>query len=84
LQALGYINYAHTGFRPWTRASITHVLNQTAEFQDFTSKDDEAYEIYLAVRKELNTGTHTFADLGIRATALKVPIPVSAASQGLH
>jgi hypothetical protein len=37
LQALGYINYAYTGLRPWTRSSITHMLNQTAEFQDFTS-----------------------------------------------
>jgi hypothetical protein len=63
LQALGYINYAYTGLRPWTRASITHMLNQTAEFQDFTSSDAEALEIYLAVRKELDTGTHTFADL---------------------
>src|ERR1700738_3352912 len=63
LQALGYINYAYLGLRPWTRLSITHVLNQTAEFQDFTSKDDEAHEIYLAVRKELDTGRHSFADL---------------------
>src|SRR5580704_17808371 len=59
LQALGYINYAYTGLRPWTRSSITHMLNQTAEFQDFTSKDDEAHEIYLAVRKELDTGRHS-------------------------
>jgi hypothetical protein len=63
LQALGYINYAYLGLRPWTRLSITHVLNQTAEFQEFTSKDEEAYQIYLALRKELNTGPHTFADL---------------------
>jgi hypothetical protein len=63
LQALGYINYAYLGLRPWTRLSITHVLDQTANFQDLTSKDAEAYEIYFAVRKELNTGTHTFADL---------------------
>jgi hypothetical protein len=63
LQALGYINYAYLGLRPWTRQSITHALNQTAEFQDFTSKDEEAYQIFLALRKELNTGTHTFADL---------------------
>ncbi len=63
LQALGYINYAYLGLRPWTRQSITHVLDQTANFQDLTSKDAEAYEIYFAVRKELNTGTHTFADL---------------------
>ena len=63
LQALGYINDAYLGLRPWTRLSITHVLDQTANFQDLTSSDAEAYEIYFAVRKELNTGTHTFADL---------------------
>jgi len=63
LQALGYINYGYSGLRPWTRSSITHMLDQTAEFQDFTSSDNEAYEIFLALRKELNTGTHTFADL---------------------
>src|SRR5271169_2314892 len=63
LQALGYINYAYLGLRPWTRLSITHVLDQTANFQDLTSSDDQAYEIYFAVRKKLNTGTHTFADL---------------------
>jgi hypothetical protein len=63
LQALGYINYAYLGLRPWTRLSITHVLDQTAKFQDLTSSDDQAYEIYFAVRKELNTGTQTFADL---------------------
>ncbi|MGD0445788.1 MAG: capsule assembly Wzi family protein, partial [Edaphobacter sp.] len=63
LHALGYINYAYSGLRPWTRSSIIHMLDQTAESQDFTSKDDEAHEIYLAVRKELDTGTQTFADL---------------------
>jgi Capsule assembly protein Wzi len=63
LQALGYINYAYLGLRPWTRLSITHVLDQTANFQNLTSSDDQAYEIYFAIRKELNTGTHTFADL---------------------
>jgi hypothetical protein len=63
LQALGYINYAYRGLRPWTRSSITHMLNQTAEFQDFTANDDEAYQIYLALRKELNTPQLTWADL---------------------
>jgi hypothetical protein len=63
LQALGYINYAYLGLRPWTRMSIAHVLDETANFQDLTSRDEQAYEIYFAVRKELNTGTHTFADL---------------------
>ena len=63
LQALGYINYAYLGLRPWTRLSITHVLDQTAQFQDFTGNDDQAYQIYLALRKELNTPTHTLADL---------------------
>jgi hypothetical protein len=59
LHALGYINYAYLGLRPWTRMSITHALDDTANFQDLTSNDVEAYEIYLAVRKELKTGTHT-------------------------
>src|SRR5260370_10731085 len=63
LHALGYINYAYLGLRPWTRMSITHALDDTANFQDLTSSDAEAYEIYFAVRKELKTGTHTFADL---------------------
>jgi hypothetical protein len=63
LQALGYINYAYLGLRPWTRTSITHVLDETANYQDLTSRDEQAYEIYFAVRKELNTRTHTFADL---------------------
>jgi hypothetical protein len=57
LHALGYINYAYLGLRPWTRMSITHILDLTANYQDLTSSDAEAYEIYLAVRKELNTGT---------------------------
>jgi hypothetical protein len=63
LQALGYINYAYLGLRPWTRSSITHMLNNTAQFQNFASSDEEAYKIYLAVRKELDTPRHTFADL---------------------
>lgn len=63
LQALGYIHYAYLGLRPWTRLSITHVLDQTAQFQDFTGNDDQAYQIYLALRKELTNPTHTWADL---------------------
>ncbi len=63
LQALGYIDYGYRGLRPWTRSSISRMLDQTAKSHDFTSKDDEAHEIYLAVRKEVDTGTHSFADL---------------------
>jgi hypothetical protein len=63
LQALGYINYGYRGLRPWTRSSIRHMLDQTEEFQDFTSNDDEAHEIYLAVRKELDTRTQNFVNL---------------------
>src|SRR5260370_12320851 len=63
LHALGYINYAYLGLRPWTRMSITHALDETEYFQNITPDDAEADEIYFAVRKELNTGTHTFADL---------------------
>ena len=63
LQALGYIDFAYLGLRPWTRSSITNMLDQTERAIDSAPADEEAREIYLAVRKELNTGTHTFADL---------------------
>jgi hypothetical protein len=63
LQALGYIDFAYLGLRPWTRASIVHMLDQTERAIDSTPRDEEAREIYLAVRKEVDPGTHHLADL---------------------
>jgi hypothetical protein len=63
LQALGYIDYAYRGLRPWTRMSIIHMLDQTEGAKDFTSGDEEAHGIYLALRKELNPEANDFSDL---------------------
>ena len=63
LQALGYIDFAYRGFRPWTRSSIANMLDQTERRIDSASDDEEAREIYLAVRKEIDLGTHDFAYL---------------------
>jgi Capsule assembly protein Wzi len=63
LQALGYIDFAYSGLRPWTRSSIAHMLDQTTRKIDAAPEDEEAREIYLAVQKEVNSGTHDFADL---------------------
>ncbi|TCK73583.1 capsule assembly Wzi family protein [Acidipila rosea] len=67
LQALGYLDTAFLGIRPWTRLSIVHMLEQTSNSIDEgadTSGNQEARSIYLAVRKELQpdiegpTGAH--------------------------
>jgi hypothetical protein len=63
LQALGYIDFAYLGLRPWTRSSIVTMLNQTQRAIESAPGDEQAREIYLAVRKEVDPGTHTFADL---------------------
>jgi len=63
LQALGYIDFAYRGLRPWTRSSITHMLDQTEKAIDSAPGDEEAREIYLAVRKEVDPSVHNFADL---------------------
>ena len=63
LQALGYIDFAYLGLRPWTRSSITDMLNQTKRAIDSAPGDEEAREIYLAVRKEVDPGTQDSAHL---------------------
>lgn len=53
LHALGYIDTAFLGLRPWTRLSIVHMLQETADKIDAAPNDDEAREIFLSVRREL-------------------------------
>ncbi len=53
LHALGYLNSAFLGIRPWTRLSIAHMLEQSADRIDTDEKNDEAREIYLAVLREV-------------------------------
>jgi hypothetical protein len=52
LHSLGYLDTAFLGLRPWTRLSIAHMLEQSADRID-TSNDDEARSIYLAALHEV-------------------------------
>jgi hypothetical protein len=53
LHALGYLDTAFLGLRPWTRLSIVHMLQETSDKIDAHPNDQEALEIFLALRKEL-------------------------------
>jgi hypothetical protein len=53
LQALGYLDSAFLGLRPWTRLSIAHMLQLSADAIDANVNDEEAREIYLALMKEI-------------------------------
>ena len=59
LHALGYIDTAYMGLRPWTRLSIAHMLQLSADAIDANVNDDEAREIYLAVQKEVSSDVDT-------------------------
>jgi hypothetical protein len=55
LQALGYLETAFLGLRPWTRLSVTHMLQ--ASYHEIQAgkgaANDEAKEIFAALAREL-------------------------------
>lgn len=53
LQALGYLDTAFLGLRPWTRASILTMLEETSPKLNAATSDQEALAISLAVQREL-------------------------------
>ena len=53
LHSLGYLDSAFLGIRPWTRLSIAHMLEQSADRIDTDTGNDEAKNIYLAVLEEV-------------------------------
>jgi hypothetical protein len=53
LHSLGYLDSAFLGIRPWTRLSIAHMLEQSADRIDTDTGNDEARSIYLAVLEEV-------------------------------
>src|ERR1019366_8987123 len=60
LYALGYASNVYLGMRPWTRASVSHMLEETsAEIQDADLYGDstagEAGDLYAALRQELQS-----------------------------
>jgi Capsule assembly protein Wzi len=52
LHGMGYVNTAFLGQRPWTRLSIAHMLEESADTIQ-NSSDDEALELFLAIRREV-------------------------------
>jgi len=53
LHALGYVDTAFLGLRPWTRMSIAHMLELSADHIDSDTNNDEARSIYAALVQEL-------------------------------
>ncbi|HVJ09850.1 MAG TPA: capsule assembly Wzi family protein [Acidisarcina sp.] len=53
LFSLGYADSAFIGLRPWTRESTRNILRETADKLDDGENNEEAREIYAAVRREL-------------------------------
>jgi hypothetical protein len=52
LHALGYIDTAYLGLRPWTRISIAHMLERGAERIESDNGNNEAQSIYTALVHE--------------------------------
>jgi len=63
LYSLGYVNHVYLGMRPWTRASVSHMLEDAgASFQDADPDDtsaaaNEARDLYKALIRELHPDT---------------------------
>jgi len=53
LNALGQIDTAYLGMRPWTRSSIVHMLDAASDQIGDTSEESDACGIYRAVQEEL-------------------------------
>ena len=53
LHALGYVDTAYLGLRPWTRIGIAHMLELSADRIEFDLNNDEARSIFSALVHEL-------------------------------
>ena len=52
LHALGYVDTAFLGLRPWTRISIAHMLELSADRIESDTNNEEARSIYAALVRE--------------------------------
>jgi len=68
LAALGYVDTAFAGLRPWTRLAVANMLAETsdrlAEHANDSPGDEEATGIYLALARELSPDVERSADTG--------------------
>lgn len=53
LHALGYVDTAYLGMRPWTRLSMVHMLKETADAIGDSRDSSEACGIYRSLQNEL-------------------------------
>jgi hypothetical protein len=53
LHALGYVDTAFLGLRPWTRLGIAHMLELSSDDLESDANNNEARRIYLAVLREV-------------------------------
>src|SRR5579859_3254952 len=53
LHALGQVDTAFLGLRPWTRLSILHMLEAGSEEISATAPDSDACAIYHSIQREL-------------------------------
>ena len=53
LHALGQVDIAYIGMKPWTRLSIVHMLEAASSKMEETTADSEACRIYHSVQQEL-------------------------------
>ena len=63
LHSMGYLDTAFMGMRPWTRLSIAHMLQETADKIDSNPNDEEARQIYLALVDEFSDDADTSTGL---------------------
>ncbi len=59
LYSLGYVNTVYLGMRPWTRASVMHMLEEAGNLIEDSEADSDpgagqAHEIYDAINSELH------------------------------
>lgn len=55
LHALGYVDTAYLGMRPWTRLSMIHMLQETADKISDAGEDGEACTTYRVLERELQS-----------------------------
>jgi hypothetical protein len=68
LHALGYVDTAYLGLRPWTRLSIACMLEQSADDMRADSGNDEARTIYFALLRAVEPDRRHAASGGAYAT----------------
>lgn len=68
LHSMGYLDTAFMGMRPWTRESIVHMLQQTADKINNAPNDSVARSIYMALLNEFSADENlTFDDHPVSA-----------------